>query len=369
MSGPAESRDPVTGVALTRLTGSAVFQHHLHQSGPTLTPDGGWLVYVSWETGSPNLCARSMASGEVRRLTYRKDLAPLSPAITRDGLAVIYAARETLWAATIEEGEETELSAFAGATVGDPSVSPDGRTAVVPVATGSRARVVEVDLFTKATRILLDEPSRAPAGRVQISPDGGRVLFEGGPGEMPRVLARTGDRAAPADLLPETEGEWLAHPVWVSASTVAVVRWRDGLYLADLAGNARCVFKGPIWHVAVHSATGLLACDTHAPDLGLLLVDPATGEWKILCHPRSSNRGTQWFEPLPAEAGADSSLNAKPGAAPDDTESRYGPVWSHPRPSFAPDGRSVIFTTDASGWPRICAARIPDGWREALGRR
>lgn len=367
MSGTPESRDPVTGAALVRLTDAAVYQHHLHQSGPTLTPDGAWLVWVSWETGSPNLCARLVAGGEVRRLTYRKDLAPLSPVATRDGLAVLYTARDTLVAATIEEGEETELAAFPGALTGDPAAAPDGRTVIVPVATGSRHRIVEVDLFTKAQRVLLDEPSRGPAGRVQVSPDGGRLLLEGAPGEMPRVLART-DRAVPADLLPETEGEWLAHPVWLSADRVAVVRWRDGLYVADLERNATCVFKGPIWHAAPNPAGTLLACDTHAPDLGVLLVAPATGRWKVLCHPRSSNRGTQWFEPLPADAPADSSLNARPGAPPDNAESRYGPVWSHPRPSFSPDGRSVIFTTDSSGWPNVYAATIPNGWTDELTR-
>ncbi len=367
MTGPAESRDPVTGADLTRLTGAQAYQHHLHAAGPTLTPDGGWLVFVSWETGSPNLCARQIGGADTRRLTYRPDLRPLSPAITRDGLAVIYAAGDSLQAATLADGEETELAAFAGGTPGDPGLTPDGRAAIVPVSTGTRQRLVEVDLYTRAVRVLHEEESRAAPARALCSPDGSRILLEGGPGEMPRLLPRDGS-ASPADLLPETEGEWIAHPAWVGTGALTVVKFHDGLYVVEPGGSARCVFKGPIWHAASDATGALLACDTHVPDIGLLLVSPATGKWKVLCHPRAGNKGARWFEPLPADAPPDPSLHPRPGAKPDDRESAWGPVWTHPRPSFAPDGKSVLFTTDASGWPQVMSARIPDGWRDDLTR-
>lgn len=355
-------RDPVTGVEVARLTEAPVIQHHLYFTGPTVTPDGRWLVFVSWETGSPNLCCRDLAGGDVRRLTYRRDLHPFSGVITRDGLAVLYSAGDAIRGATVPDGAETEVARFAGARVGQLAVAPDGRAVAAQVSRGGRNQVVMVDLFTGAVRVLVDTAS--PVGHVQVEPGGAHVLYSGdAAARIWTVPAAGGEPRA----WPQGEGEWVTHESWLAAGRVAFVKFHDGLYVADGLAEPRALFKGPIWHAAPRPDGALLACDTHAPDIGLVLVAASTGRWKVLCHPRSSNRGTRWFEPLPAgDSAVDPSIFPPAGAPPDETETLYGPQWTHPHPSWHPDGRSVLYTSDQSGTPQVYRAMIPPAWPEDL---
>lgn len=363
--------DPLTGAPVIELTAGATVHHHLDYRTASFTPDGRFLAYVSHETGWPNLCLLELATGEVRRLTARRDLFPFSAVVSRDGLAVLYAAQDRLLGAGVPDGEESELGRFPGARLGALAASPDGRAVAVPLALAGGWRLVEVDLFTGATRVLADEPS--PLAGVSYSPDGAWLLGLEEPGSPVAGSGRGGIRLITRDgsggrlLIPPREGEWLAHPVWIDAGTVGFVKLHDGLYVTGLNGSPRCVFKGPIWHAAPSPAADLLVCDTIAPDLGVLLVAPRTGVWRTLCHPHSSNRGTRWTEPLPAPGSLDDpALAPLPGEPPDPAETRYGPAWTHPRPSFAPGGEAVVLTSDATGWARVRLVRIPPGWREAL---
>jgi hypothetical protein len=353
-------RDPVTGAEIVQLTNERSIQHQLRGPGATVTPDGRRLVFVTHETGAPNLAAMDLASGDVRILTLRRDLNAASAVITRDGLAVLFSARDAVWAVTIEDGTETELAPFSGARVRHLAVSPDGRAVAANVAEGPWNRIVEIDVYDGRTRTLLE--TSGAVGRLQYEPSGARLLFAGDmPGRLGLVDREGGD---PRPACPGGEGEWVAHGLWISPGTVAFVKIHDGLYIGDVdAGGApatRCIFKGPIWHVAARGDGRLLACDTNAPDIGLVLVSPETGTWKVLCHPRSSNRGTQWTEPLPAP-GEDEETSGFPLPVhpPEPAESRYGPEWTHPHPVFHPDGGSVIYTSDVSGVSQIYRAMIP----------
>jgi hypothetical protein len=99
-------------------------------------------------------------------------------------------------------------------------------------------------------------------------------------------------------------------------------------------------------------------CDTHLPDQGLCLVDPATGSYEVLCQSRATNQGRQWPQPLPLTADGDA-----PGWATMTeqvtAESAYGPQWSHPHPSFSPDDRWVSFTSDMTGTPQVYIVKVP----------
>ncbi|MEK7476943.1 MAG: hypothetical protein AAB152_15070 [Candidatus Coatesbacteria bacterium] len=355
-------RDPVTGTEIVRLTAERSAQHHLPESTPTVTPDGRWLVFLTHETGAPNLAAMDLSSGDVRILTLRKDLNAASPVITVDGLAVLFSARDAIWAVTLEDGTETELAPFSGARVRHLATAPDGRAVAATVAEGPWNRLVEVDVYDGLVRTLLECPQAI--GRLQYDPGGRRILFAGeAPGSL-QVIDRQG--GGPQVVAGQREGEWVRAGTWLGADSVAFVKFHDGLYVRGANGDVeseRCIFKGPIWHVAARGDGRLLACDTHAPDIGLVLVSPDSGSWKVLCHPRSSNRGTRWFEPLPAPGDDEEASGfAFPDRPPDFTESRYGPAWTHPHPSFHRDGLSVFYTSDVSGVPQIYRALIPDGW-------
>jgi hypothetical protein len=43
------------------------------------------------------------------------------------------------------------------------------------------------------------------------------------------------------------------------------------------------------------------------------------------------------------------------------TDTVYGPQWTHPHPSFTPDEKWAIFTSDRTGHPQVYAVELPDG--------
>jgi Tol biopolymer transport system component len=107
------SHDTLTGTEIVRLTSERSVQHHL--TGPSVTSDGRWLAFITHETGWPNLAAMDLGSGDVRILTLRRDLNAASATLTIDGLAVLFSARDAVWAVTIADGNETKLAGFSGA--------------------------------------------------------------------------------------------------------------------------------------------------------------------------------------------------------------------------------------------------------------
>lgn len=149
---------------------------------------------------------------------------------------------------------------------------------------------------------------------------------------------------------------------------ILVVRFHDGLYRMDLSGNSRAVFKGPVWHSCIDPAAGLAVCDTHAPDIGIVLISMVTGKWKVLCYPRSSNKGRLWFEPFPpALALREEEARSAAGERPGTGENALGPSWTHPCPRFHPDGRHVIFGSDFSGTTHVYCAAIPPEMLAEIG--
>ena len=346
-----------------QMTTGPAASHNLYPSGPTCTSDGRFVVHVSHESGAPNFCCTETATGEMWRLTYRRDINPFSGAVTRDDMAELYAAGESLWAVTMPDGTETLMASFAGSRVMDMAVSPDGRFAAVTLRSGGRGRIVEVDLASCACRDVLVR--EGVVSRVRYSPFGDRILYSGGADERVRVVNRDGT----ADRLfyRQTSGEWVLNGAWLDANTALFVKFHDGLYAIGGTGGAQALFKGPVWHPDARSDGKLIVCDTHSPDIGLIIMSADGTKWRTLCYPRSSNRGSRWGDHLPTgDESMETSLLAGEAAATDGRESEYGPEWTHPHPSFSPDGTSVFYTSDVTGQPQVYLAQIPVEWLGAL---
>jgi oligogalacturonide lyase len=112
------------------------------------------------------------------------------------------------------------------------------------------------------------------------------------------------------------------------------------------------------WHIAARRDGTLIVCDTHLPDVGLCLIDPSSGAHRGLCQSRASSKGWQWHQPLPltAAGGAPGWATMVEHAS---GETAYGPQYTHPHPSFSPDGRWVSFTSDTSGSPQVYVVEVP----------
>jgi hypothetical protein len=112
------------------------------------------------------------------------------------------------------------------------------------------------------------------------------------------------------------------------------------------------------WHITPNRAGTKVLCDTNHPDIGLQLVDVATGTREQLCLTEASNGGTQWktsryalkedFERARSEAksGALSWMEVS-------TDTVYGPQWTHPHPSFSADETKVVFASDRTGHTQV----------------
>jgi oligogalacturonide lyase len=356
-------RDPITGVRVIQVTSGKAANHHLYPSGSTCTSDGRFVAHVSHESGSPNFCCTEIGTGELWRLTYRRDINPFSGVLTRDDMAVLFTAGEGLWAVTMPDGTETLMASFAGSRVMDAAVSPDGRFAAVTLRAGGRGRIVEVDLASCGCRDVLVRDG--VVSRARYSPLGDRILYSGGAGGGIRVVNRDGT----ADRLfyAQPAGEWVINGAWLDSNTALFVKFHDGLYAVGALGQAQALFKGPVWHPAVRSDAKLVVCDSHSPDIGLVVMSADGTKWRTLCYPRSSNRGLRWGDHLPTgDETMEPSLLAGEAPVMDGKETEYGPEWTHPHPSFSPDGTSVFYTSDVTGDPQVYLAEIPPEWLGTL---
>jgi oligogalacturonide lyase len=103
-------------------------------------------------------------------------------------------------------------------------------------------------------------------------------------------------------------------------------------------------------------------CDTAHPDIGLQLVDVATGQRQTVCHPHSSNGGSQWRRDRYALAEDWAAAAEEKSKALSwmemKTDTVYGPQWTHPHPSFSPSERWVVYTSDVTGSPQVYAAEL-----------
>ena len=88
-----------------------------------------------------------------------------------------------------------------------------------------------------------------------------------------------------------------------------------------------------------------MVADTNFPDIGIQTFDArdGIGEPKTLCYPGASSIGEHWNGPFPYANGP---------------IQVYAPQHTHPHPSFSPDGRYVVFTSDRSGFAQIYEATL-----------
>ena len=100
--------------------------NHATNVSPVVSPDGRYIVFVSWQNGRRNLWRMNLDGSNPVRLT--SGLADSFPAVSPDSRWVIYTApygaKPTLWKVSIDGGTPVQVTDNV-ATIG--TVSPDGR--------------------------------------------------------------------------------------------------------------------------------------------------------------------------------------------------------------------------------------------------
>jgi hypothetical protein len=165
----------------------------------------------------------------------------------------------------------------------------------------------------------------------QCEPTEGQVIaFQHGPDKDNRniwLIDRDGGNLRPLEL-PYGNGHWM----WLGGTKRIMSNLeKEQQGIAVMAEN----YKEPelfangehYWHGSCSMDGKWMVSDTNWPDHGIHIINVATKKHKILCYPNSSS---------------------------------CHPQWTHPHPSFSPDGRMVVYNSDAGGIPNVYLAVIPD---------
>ena len=357
-------RDEITGARIRQLTDAACIHHHPFFFVPAYDDGMNWLVFVSHRSGRPQIYAEERASGKLAQLTDREGIAEYSIYPSHDGRYVYFTAGQGAWRVNTETQREEQLAdlgALGGArlreagqvadAMGTTALSFDDRYWALRFSMGGRANLAVIDTQSGDCDIILQRDTIA---HLMFCPDDSSLLYYAGP-LKDRVWVINRDGSGNRRVYQRQPGEWITHEVWIPGRReLAFVDWNKGMRCVHVdTGAERRVTSFNAWHAVCNRAGTLMAADTNFPDIGIQLFNPldGIGEPVTLCHPGASNAGAHWGGPFPYEDGP-IKVNA--------------PQHTHPHPSFSPDSRYVVYTSDRSGHAQVYEAELPAGLLEAL---
>lgn len=366
---PSESctfTDPSTGATVRQVTDHPSIHHHPFYYLPAYDDAMTRLFFVSHRTGRPEVWCELRSTGELQQLTDQPGLGEWSVHPSHDGQFVYYTAGQGAWRVTTATGAAECLLDFGGlagreagmvgAAMGTTTVSHDDRYWAVPVKVGALHRFIVIDTQTGAHEMILE---RDTIGHPEFHPSDNTLLRYAGPYHSRIwVINRDGtDNRLVYDRKPLAKPgqfEWIVHETWRPRSReIITARWPRGCIGIDIdTGATRQVCSFNAWHPTINRQGTLMCADTTYPDIGLQLFSPldGVGTPAMLCCPAASSEGKHW--------------NTDHCPYDDEDYKRgmwkvYAPQHTHPHPTFSPDGRRVVFTSDRTGGAQVYEVEIP----------
>jgi hypothetical protein len=360
-------RDASTGAVVHKLTSAPCINHATYFLQSSITPDGRALLFTSYRTGSAQLFSvEPFPAGPIRQWTGAEPIHPFSPAIHPGGEIVFFVRGGAIFQIRRDTLQESEIVRFDGAQLGEVSLSPCARWLTAAAKRGSVNGIVAGRTdgsgwhFIEFPRTVI-HPQFHP-----LDPEW--IEFAADP--APRIHRVRRDGSQLECLYHHSNAEFVVHETFLGRTGDLVYTvWPHSLWRLDWQSLERtliCRFNA--WHICPNRAGSLVLCDTNHPDLGIFLIEASSGRRFPVCLSRSSNGGSQWKTSryaLAADfAAARSTLPAGTLSWMENAvDTVYGPQWTHPHPSFSPDERLVVFTSDRSGHPQVYAAEIPQAER------
>jgi hypothetical protein len=358
--------DEATGARVHQVTNHPSINHPTYFLHSSFTPDQRELVFTSYRTGQAQLFEAAFPDGEIRQLTGDEPIHPFSPAIAPSGKSIFFARGGSVWEIDRESLAERLVAAFDG-QLGECSLSADGAWLTAACRLRGQWGVVvgrtsgEGAEFFPFPRTII-HPQFSP-----VEPEW--IEFAADP--APRMFRMRRDGSGLECLYEHGNDEFVVHETFLGATGDLVftvwpkalkrMSWRTRQIVTIAEFNA--------WHISPNRAGTKVLCDTNHPDVGLQLIDVATGQPRTICHSHSSSQGSQWrrsryalaedWEAAKAASERGKALSWMEMA----TDSVYGPQWTHPHPSFSPDETMVAFASDRSGHTQVYVAEIPSGLR------
>ena len=362
--GPSEHAvfaDAATGARVHRLTGHPSISHPTYFLQCSFTEDQSHVVFTGYRSGSAQLFEAGFPDGGIRQLTGGDPVHPFSAVIAPGG-AVFFVRAGGVWRLDRETLDE-ELVVDSGGQLGECSLSP---AADRYVAACKRADGWGLVTGTVDGR----ESGFIPFPRTVIHPqfnpvDPRWIEFAGDP--APRMHRVRRDGTGLECLRQHGNDEFVVHETFLGRTEdLAFCVWPRALCRLDWrTGQVSTISRFNAWHIAPNRAGTKILCDTAHPDIGLQLVDVATGRRTPVCRSDASSRGSQWrlsryavaedWERARAAVDRNRSLSWMEMAA----DTVYGPQWTHPHPSFSRDETMAVFASDRSGSTQVYVAELP----------
>jgi hypothetical protein len=354
-------RDRATGAVVHQLTDHPSISHPTYFLQSSFFPDGRALIFTSYRGGQAQLYRVGFPDGDIVQLSYGEPIHPFSPAIHPSGESVFFVRGGSIWKLDAARGAEAEVVRFAGAQLGECSLSSNGEWLTAAVKQGSQAGVVTGKADGSEWRLI-------PFSRTVIHPqfhplEPEWLIFAGDP--APRMFRVRRDGTGMECLHEHTNDEFIVHETFLGRTgDIVFTIWPRAL--CRMNWNTReisTIAEFNSWHIAANRAGTQVLCDTNRPDRGIFLVDVATGEPRQICLSESSNQGSQWKTSryALAEDFARARSEAKTGALSwmeTATDTVYGPQWTHPHPSFSQDETKIAFASDRSGYTQVYVAEL-----------
>jgi oligogalacturonide lyase len=384
---PAESVKEVdarTQASIRRITSAPAIHHHPFFMIPAYDDAMQWTIFASARTGKPQIFAEVRESAQLLQLTDREDISDWSIHPSHDGKYVYFTAGTGGWRVHIPSGKEEKLVDFGelgkpssaqnavsaspgvtvvtqggggrtpqkspettvamrekgmvGAAMGTTALSHDDRYWAVKFNVGKEANLAVTDTQTGESKIILQ---RDTVAHLQFCPDDNNLLFYAGP-LTDRVWVIKRDGSGNRRLYQRAPGEWITHETWIPGTReLAITDWPHGVRAIQVdTGAERRVCSFNAWHPVADRTGKRMVADTNFPDIGLQLFDARDGIGLPvpIAFPEASSMGAHWAGPFPYENGP-IEVNA--------------PQHTHPHPSFSPDGRYVLYTSDRTGFAQL----------------
>ena len=353
-------RDEQTGARVWQMTSHPSINHNLYFLTSSFLPDERALVFASFRSGRPNFYRMGFPAGEIVQLTDSEGINSFSGVVSEDGRQLWFTRGSSIVVCRLDDLSERVVADFPGGKLGEVDLSVDGRWVVSAIRLGDENGIVvaatdgsEASIIHRQDRTII-HPQFHPA-------DPNVIEYAADP--APRMFLIGRDGSGNRCLHEHDNDEFVVHETWLGQTGDLVFTvWPRSIKRMNLEnGSISTVADFNAWHICPSRDGRFILCDTNCPDVGMQLVDVATGNRRAVCYPQSSNGGSQWakgryalkadFEAAARERGG--SVGKELSWMEMKTDTVYGPQWTHPHPSLSVSGRLATFTSDRTGHSQV----------------
>lgn len=360
-----EFDDAQTGAHIYQLTNDASINHNLYFLTPSFTPDQGFLIFTSYRSGKPNFFKVAFPHGDIVQLTDADEVHGYSGVISKDGTQLFYTQADEIKAICLETLEERTLEKFPGGSLGECSVSADEQFIVTAMKRDEKSHITVTATDGSGGEVIYTSPTQTIIHPQFHPKHAALIAYSGDP--APRMWTIHRDGTENRQLYEHDNHEFLVHETFLGAQAELIVtHWPYALRRFSLETlQMQTIADFNAWHIASNRDGTQVLCDTVHPDIGLRLVDVETGEHTPICYPQSSASGSQWktdrYALAEDWAAAQQQTDREKALSWMEmkVDTVYGPQWTHPHPSFSPDEKAVVYTSDVSGHSQVYVAEIP----------